>query len=354
MPPDLEFTGERFVPGAALGEIVYEHVHRYAFAQRFAAGRRVLDAACGEGYGSALLAQAAASVIGVDIEASAIAHATARYAGRPSLRFVAGSVTALPLADASVDLVVSFETIEHLSAQDQPRMLAEFARVLAPDGLLVISSPNRREYSDARDYRNPFHLHELDRDGLASLLDAFPARRWYRQRLWMGSTIWSEHDDGGHEAWSGGSDHVEAAAAPEAMYFLVLAAREERFLPGASRVSLFSDEAETELKRAAHHASEWMRLDRLAGERLAMLDRQMLNIQHLERQVAEREQQLAVCRSTVNRMESDAGALAAERDRLERALAAQERLIAYRQSARWWLQMPWFRVRLLWHRWRGT
>ena len=78
MNDELPFTGERFVPGTA-GEIWYEHWHRYQFAGAFAAGRRVLDAACGEGYGSALLARSAASVVGVDIAADAVAHARARY-----------------------------------------------------------------------------------------------------------------------------------------------------------------------------------------------------------------------------------------------------------------------------------
>src|SRR5262245_56593246 len=169
MTKPLEFTGERFVPGIE-GEIAHEHWHRYAFARRFAAGRRVADVACGEGYGSALLADVARDVVGVDIDPEAVAHARNAYAGRTNLRFAEGSATALPLPDASVDVVVSFETLEHLAAADQPPMVAEFARVLAPAGVLVLSSPNRPEYSDARGYANPFHRHELDRDGLARLL----------------------------------------------------------------------------------------------------------------------------------------------------------------------------------------
>ena len=127
-----QFTGERYIPGV-VGEIAYEHCHRYAFARRFVAGRRVLDAACGEGYGAALLAGVAQSVIGIDIEPRVVAEASAQYGGRGNLRFEPASVTRLPLADGSVDVIVSFETIEHLQASDQPRMLAEFARVLAPD-----------------------------------------------------------------------------------------------------------------------------------------------------------------------------------------------------------------------------
>src|SRR5436305_312502 len=122
MSDPVEFTGERFVPGTE-GEIAYEHWHRYFFARRFVAGRRVLDAACGEGYGSALLSEVASDVVGVDIDAATVAHARANYAGRGNLRFVAGTLIALPLPQASVDAVVSFETLEHLDAADQPPMI---------------------------------------------------------------------------------------------------------------------------------------------------------------------------------------------------------------------------------------
>src|SRR5258708_6669853 len=114
----LTFTGERFLPDCS-GEIAYEHWHRYAFARRLATGKRVLDAACGEGYGSALLAANAAEVVGVDIDVATLDHASARYAPIERLRFVHGSCAALPLADASIDLVVSFETVEHLTEADQ-------------------------------------------------------------------------------------------------------------------------------------------------------------------------------------------------------------------------------------------
>ena len=86
---DITFTGERFVPGCA-GEIAYEHWHRYAFARQFVAGKRVLDAACGEGYGSALLASVAASVVGVDIDAPAVAHAAERYGDGEAFQRVFG------------------------------------------------------------------------------------------------------------------------------------------------------------------------------------------------------------------------------------------------------------------------
>src|SRR3989475_4590438 len=223
-PPSAapEFTGERFVPSCS-GEIAYEYWHRYAFARRFVGGKRVLDAACGEGYGTALLGAVASSVIGIDIDMATIDRARATYGDGKQVRFIASSCTGLPLPSASIDVVVSFETIEHLTAADQLGMLIEFARVLTPDGVLVMSSPNRRLYSDARNYVNPYHLQELYRDDLARLLaKRFPAQRWHHQRLSYWSGIWSEADAespiaGAVEAWIGDGQRVATYSAPEGM-----------------------------------------------------------------------------------------------------------------------------------------
>ncbi len=379
----LEFTGERFIPGDALGEIAYEHWHRYALARRYASGKRALDAACGEGYGTALIAAVAEQAVGVDIDAAAIDHARANYSARPRLRFEQGSVTALPMDAASVDLVVSFETIEHLPAPDQPRMLAEFARVLVPDGLLLLSSPNRRKYSDERNYRNPFHLHELYRDELEHLLDAhFPHRRWFHQTRSFTSALWSEDVSTGArtcEAWIGDGDDVVPMPNPDGLYYIVLAARSPGAMPSPyPQLSLFADRDETELKRVEANVRENLRLDGLLKDRDAAADRQMEHIQHLENLVAIRErivverdaqlvqvnaareaheQGLAAARAALAQCESDLsgarGTMAAmQRQQREQdaAIAAQERLIAYRQSARWWVRLPWMRMRLLWQR----
>ena len=379
MPSDLEFTGERFVPGIA-GEIAHEHWHRYAFARRYAAGKRVLDVACGEGYGSALLAGVAAAVMGVDIDASAIAHARASYSSRANVSFAEGSAAALPLPDGSVDVVVSFETIEHLPQSEQPRMLAEIARVLTKDGVLIVSAPNPVEYSAARNYRNPFHQHEPDRAELGSLLDqVFPAQHWFRQRRYFGSALWNEAAGTSHEAWIGDAAQVDTAQPPAAMYFVVVAARSPAALPASdAALSLFTDRAEVELARIDAMSGEVMRQDQLLHERDAELERQAGHVRHLEeivtyreRIVVERDAQLA----DLNRLrEAESAAANDERDglaqalgssrqalaaqgaecqRLDRAIAAQERIIAYRQSARWWFSLPWLRVRLWWQRVRG-
>jgi SAM-dependent methyltransferase len=187
---DLAFTGERFLPECR-GEIWLEHWHRYYFAASLARDRRVLDVASGEGYGSALLASTAREVIGVDAAADAIAHARDAYKDRPNLRFVTADCAQLPFPDAAFDLVVSFETIEHITVQRE--FLDEVRRVLAPGGLLLLSSPNKAEYTDRRGYANPFHVAELYRDELRALLDAFfPHIAWYGQSVGFCSTIAAE------------------------------------------------------------------------------------------------------------------------------------------------------------------
>ena len=145
MPADLEFTGERYMPSIG-GNILLEHMHRYHLAKRYVSGKTVLDIASGEGFGSSVLAQSAERVIGVDISPQTVAHAAATYP-RVNLTFEVGSASAIPLRDQSVDVVVSFETIEHVAEHEQ--MMSEIRRVLKPGGTLIISTPEKANYSDA-------------------------------------------------------------------------------------------------------------------------------------------------------------------------------------------------------------
>ena len=141
--PELDWSGERYMPGMA-GTIRLEHVHRYLLARELVRGRRVLDIACGEGYGTDLLAGRAQHVIGVDVLPAAVHHAEQHY-GRPHVRFIAGDCATIPLAAGWIDVVVSFETLEHVHEHDD--VMREIRRVLTADGLLIISSPDRRRYS---------------------------------------------------------------------------------------------------------------------------------------------------------------------------------------------------------------
>ena len=208
---------------------------------------------------------------------------------------------------------------------------------------------------------------------------ALPAQRWYRQRRYLGSALWSEEGGEAFESWSADEDGAADGSAPSAMYYVVIAAHDEAALPPSGPgLSLFRDRGDREWLRIEDQAREVLRLDGLLKDRDAALDRQGAHIRHLEeliayrdRIVAERDAQLAAAheaaeaelaranRALANEAEQarNAGAAVAaletERTRLERAIAAQERIIAYRQSARWWFRLPWVRVRLVWRRLAG-
>jgi ubiquinone/menaquinone biosynthesis C-methylase UbiE len=107
----LPQTGERYLPEVS-GATELEHLHRYLLARQIIGGKRVLDLACGEGYGSFSMSSVALSVVGVDISPETVLHAQSKYQ-RDNLRFLEGSCEAIPVADDSIDIVVSFETIEH-------------------------------------------------------------------------------------------------------------------------------------------------------------------------------------------------------------------------------------------------
>jgi ubiquinone biosynthesis O-methyltransferase len=169
-----EFTGERLIPGEVDIDLLNEHMARYTFAARLARGKRVLDAGCGAGYGSAALAECAHSVAGVDVAADAIDYARAHYQDA-NLSFEQASVTALPFPNAAFDLVTAFEVIEHL--EDWRGFLREACRVLAPAGQLIVSTPNKLYYTESRGAQgaNPFHVHEFEFDEFVRELQAvFP------------------------------------------------------------------------------------------------------------------------------------------------------------------------------------
>lgn len=182
----MECTGERYLPEFD-GDWTLEHLHRYLLACELAVGKTVLDIACGDGYGAAMLARHAAQVTGVDIDTPTVERARGKYVA-DNLRFLQGSATDIPLDDDSVDLVISFETIEHLMEQD--RMLYEIRRVLRPEGFLIISSPDKYEYSDVPGYHNEFHLKELYRQEFEALLQKhFSRHALLGQRVVFGSLI---------------------------------------------------------------------------------------------------------------------------------------------------------------------
>jgi 2-polyprenyl-3-methyl-5-hydroxy-6-metoxy-1,4-benzoquinol methylase len=156
---------ERIVPDDTEPGIVAIHLKRYEFARPLCAERDVLDAACGVGYGTAYLAGEASRVVGVDVDADAIAYARRRYA-RPNVEFVQQDLAELDLPDDSFDVVVSFETIEHLARPDA--FLEHAARVLRAGGVFVVSTPHVEKTTTSP--ANPFHTLELSRDDFQAML----------------------------------------------------------------------------------------------------------------------------------------------------------------------------------------
>jgi ubiquinone/menaquinone biosynthesis C-methylase UbiE/septal ring factor EnvC (AmiA/AmiB activator) len=185
---ELEPTGERYLPSCMKGQIKYEHLHRYALSIEFARDKQVLDIASGEGYGSASLSKFAQSVVGVDIDTKSVEYANQKYGDHPNLEFIVGACEAIPLPSQSVDIVTSFETIEHHDKHEE--MMLELKRVLKPEGLLIISSPNRLTYSDLPGYSNSFHVKELYDYQFISLLNRhFKHVQIYGQRLATASFV---------------------------------------------------------------------------------------------------------------------------------------------------------------------
>ena len=217
----LVFTGERYVP-TLRGDIELEHLHRYLFACKAVAGKTVLDIASGEGYGSAMLAQTAKKVIGVDISQDAVAHAQEKYQAK-NLEFRVGSCAAIPLDDASVDVVVSFETIEHLDQHES--MMRQIKRVLRPGGVLVISSPDKLQYSDKQNYSNPYHVKELYRDEFNKLLSSYYKKHHvFGQRVVYGSALFCEDGISPVENYQLSADALSAISGVHDAVFLVAVA----------------------------------------------------------------------------------------------------------------------------------
>jgi ubiquinone/menaquinone biosynthesis C-methylase UbiE len=328
----LEFTGERFLPGAS-GEIWYEHWHRYHFAAKLVAGREVLDVACGAGYGSALLARYAQHVVGADISAETIDHALAVYAAVPNLEFRQADCAALSFPDASFDAVVSFETIEHIAAQE--KFLDEVRRVLRPEGLFVLSSPNKLEYSDRRGCSNEYHVRELYRDELAALLaPRFPHLRWFGQRMSFFSVVWPEQRASDSEVFEL-SEASAAEASPghaRPLYFIVTASRSaETIGTVAPRLSVLADRDEWVY---ADYAQAFAN-EKIQWERGNTLDGVVAQWQEHFREVVRQRDAL----------EAALAAQAAERARLAQQIEVQQHEIERRASLRWWLALPWRRIR---------
>ncbi len=360
-----EFTGERVIPGKVEVDLWNEHFSRYAFAARYAAGRQVLDAGCGAGYGAAELSLTAANVLGIDASQEAVSYARQHY-GTGNLHFLVASASQIPVRAQEFDLITAFELIEHL--EEWHAFLCEMRRLLRPGGLFIVSTPNREYYAESRAERgpNPFHQHEFDAPEFVHELRAvFPQVRLFLQNRGEALTFYPARGFTPADARIDGG----AGDASTAHFFVGLCSDSE---PGAFSSFVFVPKAANVLREREHHiaaltrqladaidqrdalhralehqkrhleeqnrwALEVERQSRSAQERIVELQNEVQQltaayedrIRELEAEVAARtqwaietEQRLT---SEIEQLKAQAGRLAAELERCQRALEERTR-----------------------------
>lgn len=183
----IKDTGERMIPSYHKGHQVYgEHITRYSIAKNIVEGKVVLDIASGSGYGTKELATTAKKVYGVDINSQAIKYAKKNYQNK-NIEFIEGSATKIPIPDNTLDVVISFETIEHI--EDYKKFMVEIKRVLKKDGILILSTPNDVEFPED----NHFHVHEFQYNELQKLVKKYFINvENYYQATWTYNAIFTE------------------------------------------------------------------------------------------------------------------------------------------------------------------
>jgi O-antigen biosynthesis protein len=280
----LEWTGERYLPyidpSICGAEIHYEHLHRYAFTSQYVKGKKVLDLASGEGYGSFLLSQNAESVIGIDIDTDTVKHASKRY-NKENLTFLQGSIIKIPIAGEKLfDVIVCFEAIEHI--KEHELLLQEIKRLIKDDGILIISTPNKKIYSDIPNYHNPFHLKEIYYQDFYDLLrNHFSFIYPFGQRKYIGSSIFPNQFD--HEnnycneiIIEYESDHFsfkeDSAKLPR--YFIAIASNKELDKNNLQK-SFLTDISNTEISLLQNQISQYAQSIQALNLSLAEKDKQI-------------------------------------------------------------------------------
>lgn len=220
----MEYTGERILPNYHK-ESFYEHLHRYAFIMKFVENKVVLDIASGEGYGTFFLSKFSKKIYGIDISEEAVLHSTNKYS-RKNLSYLRGNVTDIPIETGSVDVIVCYETIEHHLHHDE--MLMEFKRVLKNSGILIISSPDKKYYSDLPNYSNPYHLKELYSNEFRKLIsNYFKNYIEFGQRTIKSSNIISKEGQAAFEILNGDMETVNYySGLKEPLYNILIASND--------------------------------------------------------------------------------------------------------------------------------
>lgn len=329
------FTGERVIPGEVDVDLLNEHLARYAFAARLSRGKRVLDAGCGVGYGSARLATQARRVIGLELAPDAVAMAHDRYV-LPNLEFLQGDCRTLPFQDGSFDLIIAFEVIEHLLEWD--RLLSESRRVLAAWGALVVSTPNRLYYTEQRPTPNPFHLHEFDHAEFRSALEQhFPHVRIFLENH-TDSVVFAPAEPSGVET---AIEHI--VDEPDASHFFVAVCSPRPLHGGPAFV--FVPQSANVLREREHHISL------LAGEldqKNLWLEESKQNLDQLHRRYQALEEEAAqekvLAHTIIQRLEEENAAKVAWNRQTEEELGRLKTVLEsleaeFEERTRWATQL---------------
>lgn len=357
-PRLIEWTGERCVPWAPDIQVVYEHLHRYLWAARVIAGRRVLDLGSGEGFGAAILAESATQVVGIDVDERTVEHSRLNY-WAANLEYRVGSALDLSdFADGSFGAVVAFEIIEHV--RDQERVLDEVQRLLGTDGVLIVSTPDRRLYSEASGGHNPFHERELGLEEFHELVGSrFPHLATWGQRTITGSHMSAIRDRSSNQGDSPGdsgagvsgavhagraaSDHPDfyiertgeewrVASDPAALYMVAIASKAP--LPTIEDVSTLAD-CGLELLRVKER--EQGLAEHRSGELSAALDQERSDfVRRLREQEAKAREQLAQLDSDLEMRQEDIVSLRATLERREAELVAATQLLRRTEESVTW------------------
>ncbi|MDX8151646.1 methyltransferase domain-containing protein [Patulibacter brassicae] len=341
---------ERLSNDAVHGEslLALEHRHRYRFAARFCAGRRVVDLCCGVGYGSAILAEQAASVLGLDVDPRAVEEARRAHGALDGVRFdQADAVTWLGTVDPSeLDVLVCFEGIEHLA--DGEAVLDGLRRLAAGGVRLLVSVPNSRRYEED----NAFHLTNFDRDAVgrwAAALDAVVLGQWHAEGVLIAPEDGADADPAMLE-----SPGVPAGERPRgwAMHYLLLVGLEPAGVPGGM-LAWVAEPVNARWQQSLERANRelWQQNVRIGtGERpsafgaasAAVLDRwraraetaerALLDVADREARVAQEEARVAGRAAALEQREAALATQVAERFEDERRVHALRQRIAEQEA----------------------
>ena len=283
---EIPDTGERMIPDLHHEAVVYaEHLVRYLFAARFVAGKRVLDVASGVGYGADLLKSAGATeVVALDRSSEAVRYGTKHHC-RFQPGYVLGDAESLPLRSAQFDVVVSFETIEHVS--DYQRFLVEVKRALRQDGLFIVSTPNRGVFVEGNQFHTKEFTFEEFEEALAS---RFPHVQTFFQDDWIASAIFSpEEMNGADKPIAGLPSLFKAAGKSPAQTLYMVSLCSEAPLPEAGQEVVLTSlyEMRYYLQEIARRDTEIEQLRTELSEQSARLAERDALLENKERALAE-------------------------------------------------------------------